>query len=116
MVWLYEDGEWHEDVDPIRQREDGDVDKERAAAGYYGPYGKDRRPALAVPYSGSDPAQEESGLRMFVREEHPHCLITVDLSTGIRSVYAARFPDGLDLMAKWAPIFRNGAPPVPPRS
>ena len=52
---------------------------------------------------------------MWVREERPQCLIAVDWSMGIRSVYAARFPDGLDLMAKWAPIFHNGAPPVPPR-
>ena len=66
MVWLYEDGDWQQADDPIREREDGDVEKERAAAGYYGRNGTDSEPALAVPYSGSDRAQEESGLRMWV--------------------------------------------------
>jgi hypothetical protein len=110
MAWVYEDGEWKQDIDHIAAREDGDVDQERADAGYCGQSGKDRQPALAVPYSGPDSAQEESGLRMWVRDKHPQCLITVEWSLGeIRSVYAARYPDGLDLMAKWAPIFRQGA-------
>jgi hypothetical protein len=110
MAWIYEDGEWKQDIDPVTAREDADVDQERADAGYCGQDGKDRQPALAVPYSGLDPAQEESGLRMWVRDKHPQCLITVEWSLGvIRSVYAARYPDGLDLMAKWAPIFHQGA-------
>jgi hypothetical protein len=49
MVWIYEDGEWQQDLDPIAARKDGDVDRERAAAGYYGQGGKYRKPALAVP-------------------------------------------------------------------
>ena len=53
MVRLYEDGDWQQADDPIREREDGDVEKERAAAGYYGRNGTDSEPALAVPYSGS---------------------------------------------------------------
>jgi hypothetical protein len=116
IAWIYENGEWQQDIDPITARKDGDVDQERADAGYYGQGGKYRQPALAVPYSGPDSAQEESGLMMWVRDEHPQCLITVEWSLGvIRSVYAARYPDGLDLMAKWAPIFHQGAqPPRPP--
>jgi hypothetical protein len=114
MVWVYEGGEWQQDVDPITEGPDGDVDQERADAGYYGRDGKDRQSALAVPYSGPDPAQEESGLSMWVRDERPQCLITVEWSLGeIRSVYAARYPDGLDLMAKWAPIFQQGPKPPP---
>jgi hypothetical protein len=115
MVWLYESDGWQQVEEPIRDREDGDVDQERADAGYCGHDGKQRQPALEVTYSGPDTSQEESGLRMWVRDEHPQCLITVEWSLGeIRSVYAARFPDGLDLMAKWAPIFRVGAAPSPP--
>jgi hypothetical protein len=42
---------------------------------------------------------------MWVRDKSPQCLITIEWSLGIiRSVYAARYPDGLDLMAKWAPM------------
>lgn len=110
-AWLFEDGTWQQVDDPIPWRDDGDVRQERKDAGYIDQYG---HPAARVYYPGTE--QESAGLTLWVRDEHPQCLIDIEWSMATRSVYAARFPDGLDLMAKWAPIFYHAALPAPATS
>lgn len=47
---------------------------------------------------------------MLVRRERPECLIDIEGAGGsTRSVHAARLPNGLDLMARWAPIAQTAA-------
>jgi hypothetical protein len=117
QVWLYDGGDWQLIENPVRLSSDrGDIFDKYAEADYCSRNPIDRYPVLEVPYSGTEPLQQESGLSLWVREEHPQCVITIDWSVDVRVVYAARFPDGLDLMAKWAPIFHNGARPEQPAS
>lgn len=106
-VWLYDGGTWQQVDDPIDWGEGGGVTDFYAEYGYCD---KDRQPAVRIAAPESD-VVSATELRLWVREEHPQCVIDIEWSGRMRSVYAARFPDGLDLMARWAPILRHGATP-----
>jgi hypothetical protein len=111
-VWLYEDGRWELADDPITWSTDeaDDVHAKYAEAGYTEAARRDQ-PAegFLVLGLGTMDAKPAARLTLFVRRERPECLIDIEgpaMST--RSVYAARLPDGLDLMAHWAPIAQAG--------
>jgi hypothetical protein len=106
-VWLYDGSAWSLVPDPIEWSERGgdDVFAKYAEAGY-AEHDGDCFLALHPP-GGDDPA-----LWLWVRPgKPPECLIHVDgTASSAHTVYAARLPDGLDLMARWAPIVRAGPP------
>ena len=109
-VWLYEDGGWELADDPVAWSGEAgeDVRAKYAEAGY-----SEFSRTAAVPFLvlglNSQDAQPAAQFTLFVRREHPECLIDIEGARGsTRSVYAARLPDGLDLMARWAPIAQAG--------
>jgi hypothetical protein len=110
QVWLYEGGSWELAADPITWSEDGDdVRAKYAEAGYTETAGESADPFLVLGLN-SEEARPAVQLTLFVRREHPECLIDIEGPAGsTRSVYAARLPDGLDLMARWAPLAQAGA-------
>jgi hypothetical protein len=58
----------------------------------------------------SEEARPAAQITLFVRREPPQCLIDIEgAGGGTHTVYAARLPDGLDLMARWAPIAQAAA-------
>lgn len=109
QVWLYEGGSWELADDPITWSEDGDDVREKyAEAGYTELPGQTAEPFLVLGLNSGE-ARPAVQLNMFVRREPPQCLIDIEGPGGsTRSVYAARLPDGLDLMARWAPIAQAG--------
>jgi hypothetical protein len=108
-VWLFEGGSWELADDPISWSEHGDdVRAKYAEAGYTELPGDTAEPFLVLGLN-SEEARPAVQLTLFVRREHPQCLIDIEAPGGsTRSVYAARLPDGLDLMARWAPIAQAG--------
>lgn len=59
---------------------------------------RQRHPSLCSGRTASSAAH----LTLFARHQHPQCLIGIEGAGTTRAVYAARLPDGLDLMARWA--------------
>jgi hypothetical protein len=118
MVWLYENGAWKQAADPITWSEQGDdVRAKYARAGYteapgFSGRAEPARPflALGLDHEGALPVAQ---FTLFVRSERPECLIDIEGTAGVggstRTVYAARLPDGMDLMARWAPIAQTSA-------
>jgi hypothetical protein len=108
-VWLYEGGAWDLADDPISWDGQGsDVRGKYAAAGYSELPGKDAAPFLILGLHSED-VGEAAQLVLFVRRTPPQCLIEIEGSGGsCRTVYATRLPEGLDLMARWAPIASAG--------
>jgi hypothetical protein len=110
-VWLYEGGDWTLAADPIPWSAEGgdDVRAKYAEAGYTDAPGPPAEPFLVLGLH-SEEARSAAQLTLFVRREPPQCLIDVEGASGVtRTVYAARLPDGLDLMARWAAISQTGA-------
>jgi hypothetical protein len=109
QVWLYEDGGWTLADDPVPWSQDGDdVRAKYAEAGYTDMRGLSDS-FLLLGLDSEDNTSSGAQLAMFVRDEHPQCLIEIEGASGTaRTVYAARLPDGLDLMARWAPIATTG--------
>ena len=119
MVWLYGDGSWKLAADPITWSDQGDdVRAKYAEAGYTEAHEYPGRPTppalpflmLGLDHEGTLPVAQ---ITLFVRRERPECLIDIEGTAGIsgstRSVYAATLPDGMDLMARWAPIAQASA-------
>ncbi len=108
-VWLYEDGGWKLADDLITWDADGDdVSAKYAEAGYSEASREHADPFLVLGLH-SEEAQRAAQLSLYVRSEPPQCLIDIEGPGGsTRTVYAARFPDGLDLMARWAAIAQAG--------
>jgi hypothetical protein len=111
MVWLYEDGNWKTIADPIpwsTSGSDGVLEK-YAEAGYTESNQGDAKPFLALGLDFNDWADHPTRISLFVRSQHPQCLIDIDGPAGSsRALYAARLPDGLDLFARWVPITQAG--------
>jgi hypothetical protein len=109
-VWLYQGGDWELADDPIPWSGEAgdDVRAKYAEAGYTELPGPQAEPFLVLGLN-SEEARAAVQLTLFTRREHPECLIDIEGPGGsTRAVYAARFPDGLDLMARWAPIVQAG--------
>lgn len=109
-VWLYEDGGWELADDPIAWSGEAgeDVRAKYAEAGYSEFSAAAAEPFLVLGLNSED-ARPAAQFTLFVRRERPECLIDIEGTVGsTRSVYAARLPDGLDLMARWAPIAQAG--------
>ena len=108
-VWLYQDGGWELADDPIPWSTGADdVRAKYAEAGYSESSRTAADPFLFLGLN-SEEAQPGAQFTLFVRREHPECLIDIEGAGGsTRSVYAGRLPDGLDLMARWAPIAQAG--------
>jgi hypothetical protein len=104
MVWLYEGGAWRQIADPIDWSEGDDVRARYTEAGYAQAAG--HVPFLEVGHPDAlGTAGYVAGLTLWVRAKSPECLIDVGgTDSSSRPVYAASLPDGLDLMARWAPI------------
>lgn len=107
-VWLYDGHAWRLTADPVRWDADLDEFEEYREAGY--------RAGVAVAHPRASLDQDGAGLRLWTREKQPQCMITIEWSGEVWNVYAARLPDGLDVMAKWAPIFAHASPPVKPQA
>jgi hypothetical protein len=115
LVWLYEDGGWKLATDPITWDPAGDdVRAKYAEAGYSEASRGAAEPFLSLGLGSelglsSEAARPAAQLNLFVRRDYPQCLIDVEgPATSTRTVYAARFPDGLDLLARWAPLAQAG--------
>jgi hypothetical protein len=113
-VWLYEGGEWTLVEDPIPWSRNGsdEVRAKYAEAGYSEALtpGDSAEPFLVVGLHSEAITGSAAQLALFVRHEHPQCLIDIEGPYGsTRTVYATRLPDGLDLMARWAAIANAGA-------
>lgn len=109
-VWLYEGGRWTLIDDPLLWKaDDHDVEAKYIEAGYS--ESSTTPPAdwfLALGLHG-DQARPAVQIRLYARQDPPQCLLDVEGPEGSsRTVYAARLPDGLDLMARWAPITQAG--------
>jgi hypothetical protein len=113
-VWLYRDGDWELADDPIPwSTGSDDVRGKYAEAGYTEVPGPPAEPLLVLGLH-SEEARPAGQLTLFTRREPPQCLIDIEGAGGAtRTVYAARLPDGLDLMARWA---RSPRPPRSPPS
>jgi hypothetical protein len=99
-VWLYDAGTWQRAPDPIDWEGGDDVYERYAAAGYSSSW--DARPFIDLVYPGTS---YRVGLTLWVRTEPPECIIDIEgTSEASRSVYVTRFPDALDLMARWTPL------------
>jgi hypothetical protein len=113
-VWLYEGGEWTLADDPIPWSREGgdDVRAKYAEAGYSeaSTPGASAEPFLVVGLHSEANPGSAAQLALFVRHEHPQCLIDIEgpCDGSTRTVYATRFPDGLDLMARWAALANAG--------
>jgi hypothetical protein len=112
-AWLYDGGSWSQIAHPIVQHAGSTLD-ELALAGYLGPNNKQVHPVVEVAYFGPDKDKRFSVLSMWAREQFPQCLINLVWGTEAYTLFAARFPEGLDLMARWAPIFQQSGPPAIP--
>src|SRR6266704_6972914 len=106
LAWLYDDGTWRLSAELLPGGSD-EVMEELARAGYSesGDCGGSAQEFLRL---GSPPEEVCQGtrLRLFVGplSELPQCVVLVDGPAGSsRYVYAQSLPDGLDLMARWAP-------------
>jgi hypothetical protein len=109
-VWLYQGGGWELADDPIPWSGEAgeDVRAKYAEAGYTEVPGGPAEPFVVLGLN-SEEARPAVQLTMFTRRKHPECLIDIEGPGGsTRTVYAARFPEGLDLMARWAPIAQAG--------
>lgn len=107
-VWLYENGEWKLTEDPITWSNGDDVGAKYAEAGYSETPGQ-RADRFLILGLHSEEASQAAQISLYVRRDPPQCLIDIEGPTGsTRTVYAARLPDGLDLMARWAPIAQAG--------
>src|SRR6266568_2960471 len=109
-VWLYQGGDWELADDPIPwSAASDDVRAKYAEAGYTQVPGPPAESFLVLGLH-SEQAANAAQLTLFTRGEPPQCLIDIEgTGGGTRTVYAARFPDGLDLMARWAPITQAAA-------
>ncbi|MCL2580999.1 MAG: hypothetical protein FWE35_00915 [Streptosporangiales bacterium] len=114
-VWLYQAGEWEPADDPIDWGDETDVLKKYADAGYneYGPVASSTESLVAgflvMGLNSEDSPGYGAQITMYVRNEFPQCLIDIEGGAGSsRAVYAARLPDGLDIMARWAPLATAG--------
>jgi hypothetical protein len=108
QVWLYDGETWSLAPDPIEWIGDGDDVYERYQAAGYG-----LRADLggAAPFLRLGVTDEVAGsgvaaLSLWVRPgKPPECLIGIDgTDDSGHAVFAARLPDGLDLLARWTPI------------
>jgi len=111
-VWLYQDGDWRLADDPVHWNHDGadDVRAKYAEAGYSDLHGAPAAPFLLLGLNSEENTSSGAQLTLFVRHEHPQCLIDIEGQSGAtRPVYAARLPDGLDLLARWAAIVSAAA-------
>jgi hypothetical protein len=105
QAWLYEHGHWKLTTDPIGTDSDVAADYERAG---YSELPDGATPFLSFGFHSEDitPAVQ---LQLFVRHEHPQCMIEIEGSSGsLRNVFAATLPDGLDLVARWASLATAG--------
>lgn len=110
-VWLYEAGSWVEIDDPITWGKNGEIVVERYAAAGYAQGDGAPEPFIGLEQAeGTGQAGYVPGLALWVRSEPPQCLIDISGTDGTsRAIYAARLPDGLDLMARWVPIVSAGS-------
>ncbi|MDQ2812892.1 MAG: hypothetical protein M3Z75_13705 [Actinomycetota bacterium] len=109
-VWLYQDGGWELADDPVpwSGKAGEDVSAKYAEAGY-SEFSRTAADPFLVLGLNSGEARPAAQFTLFVRREHPECLIDIEGAGGrTRAVYAARLPDGLDLLARWAPIAQAG--------
>lgn len=109
-VWLYRGGDWELADDPIPWSSGSDdVRAKYAEAGYTEVPGPSAEPFLVLGLH-SEEARPAAQLTLFARRDPPRCLIDIEGAAGAtRTVYADRLPDGLDLMARWAPIAQAAA-------
>ena len=108
-VWLYEAGDWQLADDPIIWADGDDVMEKYAEAGYSEYRSSSATWFLAFGLNSEDNPGYGAQVTLYVRDARPQCLIGIEGGTGSnRAVYAARFPDGLDLMARWAPVASTG--------
>lgn len=109
-VWLFDGASWQLVADPIEWSEDGgdDVHERYEAAGYAHRSGGGDFLRLGVSEEVS--VSGVPALALWLRPGRPpECLIEVQGSDDSSvSLYAARLPDGLDLMARWAPLVQTG--------
>lgn len=106
-VWLYENHEWSLTDDPLNWGEEGGVLSAKYAEAGYTEMPLDNGSAFPFLSFGlnSEQARPAACFTLYVRDAHPQCVIDIEGTTGsTRMVYAASLPDGLDLMARWAPI------------
>jgi hypothetical protein len=81
-----------------------------AEAGCSDLHGAPAAPFLVLGLNSEENTSSGAQLTLFVRHEHPQCLIEIEGQSGAtRSMYAARLPDGLDLLARWSPIVSAAA-------
>jgi hypothetical protein len=115
QVWVFDGREWYREPDPIEWSEpDGGSDEvtERYGAAGYSPAG---RPAPFMSLGSGETADfGKVSLELWVRpHQPPECLIAVGGTDGSsHAVFAARLPDGLDLMARWASLVQVRADPL----
>jgi hypothetical protein len=108
-VWLYEAGDWKLADDLISWADGDDVMEKYAEAGY-SEFGSPATWFLAFGLNSEDNPGYGAQVTLYVRDARPQCLIGIEGGTGSnRAVYAARFPDGLDLMARWVPVASTAA-------
>jgi hypothetical protein len=99
-IWLYDAGTWRRAPDPINWESNPMVHEQYAEAGYAE---HDGGPFLSLIYPGDGSCVV--GLSLWVRDESPQCIIDIEgTDDATRSVYVNRFPDALDLVARWAPL------------
>lgn len=109
QVWLYDGGAWSLAPDPIDWQDGDDVRERYAEAGYT------RKAAGLAPFLSLLAAEHVNptgvvGLTLWYRPRRPpECLIDVQgTDDSTYALYVARFPDALDLMARWAPLVNTG--------
>jgi hypothetical protein len=104
LAWLYEAGKWRLTGDLITCDGDDVLMKYAEASSTGGVRQRQRRrvPGTGTARTGGRPAGPDE---LVVRTESPQCLILIEGPAGSSwAVYAAGLPDGLDVMARWAPI------------
>ena len=104
-AWLYEGGSWALADDPVPPDGEPGSDwrEEYAAAGFAHPF-------LVLGLHSEDNDASAAKIVLYTRQEAPQCMIEIEGRSGTyHRVYAARLPDGLDLVARWAPMATAGA-------
>jgi len=104
-AWLYEGGSWVLADDPVPQGSEPGSDwrEEYAAAGFVQPF-------LVLGLHSEDNDASAAQIVLYTRQGAPQCMIEIEGRSGsYHRVYAARLPDGLDLVARWAPMATAGA-------